>query len=150
MSSSAVGNRLTALGYAWAYSHHETPIFLQTLLKDILTVEYIGRKASDGSDVPPTGWYTKYTFTDSKVAAPQLRTTMVPLPPIEDVAGQNFVASTDLRKLMDCRNKINSLLAADSVIDEANGQRGEFKKLKLMLLTQHYNPQASGTSGAHQ
>jgi hypothetical protein len=138
--SADVGTKLTAFGYGWGYTHHESPIFLQTLLKDNLSIEYVEHKDTDGPAVPPTGWYTKYSFTDYSDAAPQPQSVMVPLPPIEEVAEQSFVTSSALQKLMLCRNKINALLAADQVIAESDKQPNEFKTLKLMLLTQRYKP----------
>jgi len=141
--SADVGTKLTAFGYGWGYTHHENPIFLQTLLKDNLSVEYVEHKDTDGSAVPPTGWYTKYSFTDYSDAAPQPQSVMVPLPPIEEVAEQSFVTSSALQELMLCRNKINALLAADRVIAESDKQPNEFKTLKLILLTQLYKPQGT-------
>jgi hypothetical protein len=44
-------------------AHNENPIFLQSLLKNILSVEYVERKTDSGPDVPATGWYAKYVVT---------------------------------------------------------------------------------------
>lgn len=131
---------LTAFGYAWAYSHSETPLYLQALLRDALPVEYIEKKAEGRSNVPATGWYTKYVFTDYTEGAREERTLMVPLPTIEDVMQKTFVISTPLRRLLECRNRINTVLAANQLLEQASENKTEFRRLKLMLLMQHYQP----------
>jgi hypothetical protein len=142
MSDLSNEKRLTAFGYAWAYSHPETPIYLQTLLHDILPVGYIEKKATDGPEVPPTGWYYKYAFTDYTGADPAKKqeTVMVPLPPTEDVTDKAFVISTPLRRLLECREKINALLSTNRLLEEASKKPTDFRELKLMLLLQHYQP----------
>jgi hypothetical protein len=139
LSGARTDKRVTAFGYAWAYSHSETPLYLRTLLKDTLPVEYV-EKGDNHPDVPASGWYSKYVFTDYTKAVREERAVMVPVPPIEDVLERAFVISTPLRKLLECRNSINALLSADQLLEQASGKQNEFRDLKLMLLMQHYQP----------
>ena len=156
MSDVSDDKRLTAFGYAWAYSHTETPQYLQALLHDIVPVEHVEKKASDGPEVPATGWYYKYTFNDyDETGHVTAATQLVPLPPIEDVTGKVFVISTPLRRLLECRERINSLLSTDHLLEQASGRPTEFRQLKLMLLLQHYQPPSEtvpgrASSGARQ
>jgi len=70
---------------------------------------------------------------------------MVPLPPPEEVSAKAFVISTPLQRLLQCRSKVNDLLATNAMVQEVNGNPSAFRDLKVFLLMQHYQPPTGGT-----
>ena len=141
------GKEITPFGYAWAYTLNENSILLQSLLKDILSVEYVERKTDSGPDVPETGWYAKYVFTDYSEAERKQQTIMVPLPSIEEVSAKAFAIPTSLEHLIECREKVNALLATNQLLKKTEKDPQQYRNLKMLVLLQHYEPNSTGKSG---